>query len=469
MQQAKQPNIVLIVADDLGWNDVSYHGGPIPTPNLDHIAQEGIDLNRFYVCPVCSPTRAGLMTGRYPHRFDMHGSPMQFWETKGMPPSEYNLAQALADAGYARRMAIGKWHLGNSTVHFHPLRQGFTDYCGHYCGAIDYYTHERGGQIDWHRNYESINVPGYSTNLMSEEAVRFIEGAPEDDPFFLYVAYNAVHTPIQAEPEDVNAMTDAFEGAGEYGRQDLVGVDDVAYREYYERKGRADTSVHVGPEKAGGRDQVFFGMTKCMDDGIGRILAALEKRGMTENTLVLFFSDNGGTCNNYPLRGQKGTTREGGVRATAAAKWPARFPGGRKCDAMLSYVDVLPTFAAAAGLQKAWPKQLDGTDMLGVLAGTAPEPDRSLYLGRHLMFDLPTVTNRKWKLCGDELHDMESDMEEANDVAADHPDIVKELRAEAERYEKLWGRACRPVGMEEQKPPANWDMPDLPIDDPDPA
>jgi arylsulfatase B len=469
----RKPNILMIVADDMGWYDASYHGGPIPTPNIDRLTQQGMELDRFYVCPVCSPTRSGLMTGRYPHRFDMHGSPMQWWETKGVPPSEYTLVNALADAGYERRMAIGKWHLGNSSLAFHPLSRGFTEYYGHYCGMIDYYTHERGGEMDWHRDYESDHTKGYSTNLMTAEAIRFIENSRADDPFFLYLAYNAVHTPFQAEPEDEAAMEEAYRDAPVYGREDLVGIDDEAQIARAMERGlsREDAArhVHVGPEKAGGHGITFFGMTKCMDDGIGRVLATLERKGLAEDTLVLFFSDNGGMWNNYPLRGQKGTTREGGVRVAATMRWPGVIPAASKSGAMISYVDILPTFARVAGLESTFPKQLDGSDLFDVLTGAAPEPARALYLGRDLVSDVPTVTNRRWKLYGEELFDLEADVGETTNVAADHRDVVDELSEASIAFERLWGRACRPVGVERQEALPEWQMPDLPVDDPNPA
>lgn len=268
-------------------------------------------------------------------------------------------------------------------------------------------------------------------------------------------------------------MEEAYRDAPVYGREDLVGIDDEAQIARAMERGlpREDAArhVHVGPEKAGGHGLTFFGMTKCMDDGIGRVLATLERKGLADDTLVLFFSDNGGMWNNYPLRGQKGTTREGGVRVNATLRWPGVVPAGTSSAAMVSYVDILPTVARIAGLEASFPRELDGTDVLDVLTGAAPEADRTLYLGRDLVTEAPTVTNRRWKLYGEELYDLEADVGETTDVAADHHDVVDELREATVAYERLWGRACRPVGVERQEALPEWQMPDIPVDDPNPA
>ena len=195
--QASQPNIVLIVSDDQGWNDVSYHGGAIPTPNIDRIAQEGVQLERYYACPVCTPTRAGLMTGRYPIRFGMQRAVCRPFLKVGVPPAEETLPEMLGRAGYRYRGAAGKWHIGHAFRKYHPLNQGFNFYIGHYNGNIDYFTHFREGELDWHRGFEANFDEGYSTDLIADAAVDYIDRRAGDGPFFLYVPFNAPHTPFQ--------------------------------------------------------------------------------------------------------------------------------------------------------------------------------------------------------------------------------------------------------------------------------
>ena len=183
--QGDKPNIVIIVADDLGWQDVSFHGGDIRTPNIDRIAREGVELDRFYVAPVCSPTRAGLMTGRWPIRFGVMRTVFPPWRKGGLDTSEVTLADVLAKAGYEHRGVFGKWHLGHSDIKYHPLRRGFTEFIGQYNGAVDYFTREREGEMDWHTGYQSNYDKGYSTDLTADAAVRFIgKRAGGDAPFF---------------------------------------------------------------------------------------------------------------------------------------------------------------------------------------------------------------------------------------------------------------------------------------------
>lgn len=261
----ERPNILFIVADDLGWGDVSYHGSVIPTPNIDALAARGIEMNRFYTAPVSSPTRAGLMTGRYPSRFGIRKTVIPPWRDYGLDPEEQTLADMLAANGYAHRAIVGKWHLGHGRRAYYPLNRGFTHFYGCLNGALDYFTHEREGELDWHNDWESCRDEGYSTDLIADEAVRCIgEYAPEG-PFFLYVAFNAPHTPFQA-PED-------------------------------------EIAEHISPEKFAAltpREKdayTYRAMVTRMDKGVGRILEKLEKSGQLENTLVLFMSDNGGIPN----------------------------------------------------------------------------------------------------------------------------------------------------------------------------
>lgn len=421
------PNIVHIVADDLGSHDLAFRGAPFRTPRLDAFAREALELIRFYVSPVCSPTRAALMTGRYPNRMGLGGHPMQYDENKGLPPVEYTVAEALRDAGYHHRIAIGKWHLGNAATCFHPVRRGFTAFYGHYCGAIDYWTHERAGELDWHRGLAADRTPGYTTRLLTDEAVGFIQHVPAHEPFYLYLAYNAVHTPLQA-PEDTIRSYD--------------GAD-----------------LH-------GQNQIYAAMTTEMDTGIGRVLDTLAQRGFADNTLVIFHSDNGGVTqdglgSNGPFRGHKGTTYEGGIRVVALARWPRRWRGGRTCDALMGHVDLLPTFVAAAGAPLAAPNELDGINVLPLLDGTAPPPDRAFYPDR-VFAEQEAVVTQRWKLVGDELYDLEADPYETRNVAAQHPEIVARLREQRAVFQARSGPTYVPPGFPERKEsvPKDWAMPE---------
>ena len=339
-----QPNIVLIIADDLGWNDVSYHGGEIPTPSVDRIASEGVELDRFYACPVCSPTRAGLMTGRYPIRFGMQRAVCRPFLDVGVPAAEETLPEMLARAGYKQRGMAGKWHIGHAFRKFHPLNQGFTSFVGHFNGNIDYYTHHREGELDWHRGFDPNYDDGYSTDLIAEEAVRFIDRHSSAKPFFLYVPFNAPHTPLQV-PDQWLAPFAA-----------------------------------VADEKR----RIYMAMVAAMDAAIGEILDALDRTGVADDTLVWFASDNGGQAlaDNSPLRAGKGTVYEGGTRVAAALRWPRALEGnGRKVSGLMSYIDVWPTLRRVAGLgDSGGPGEaLDGEDVWDVIAGRRTPLERRLF------------------------------------------------------------------------------------------
>lgn len=417
------PNVVILVADDLGWADVGYHSGQVSTPNIDRLAREGLRLERFYAAPVCSPTRAGLMTGRYPDRFGMRSGVVQPTRMHGLPPEEETIAEVLARAGYTRRAAIGKWHLGHSSTRYHPLQQGFTHFYGHYNGAVDYFTHKRDGELDWHRDYASSYDQGYSTDLLAQEAVRFIRESPRDKPFLLYLAWNAVHSPMQAKREHLDRH--GYDPAAGIFREDTGGQQEGERdRASYGRIGNGNTIR-----------QTYLGMLDGLDEGIGRVLDALDQRGIAENTLVLFMSDNGGAPrfggNNEPLRGAKHSVYEGGVRVAALARWPARYTGGRQIDDVLAYIDVLPTLRGVVGASAPPAHPLDGVDVSDVLTGTRPASDRPLYLGGD------AVVTREWKLVGDQLFAIARDPSETTDVAARHPDVAARLEKELVRFRAM--------------------------------
>lgn len=438
------PNVVLIVADDLGWNDVGYQGGSIPTPHIDRIATEGLALGRFYTAVNCSPTRMGLFTGRYPIRWGLMNTVVRPWDARGLPPEETTLAELFGGLGYEHRALIGKWHLGCASRDLHPLRQGFTRFQGHYTGYIDYFDHTREGERDWHRDFEPFEEQGYSTDLIADAAVRFVREHASAGPFLLCVAFNAPHFPPQAPA----AYVERFGGVADERRR------------------------------------VYAAMVSCMDDGVGRIRAALDEAGVGDDTILWFLSDNGGApawgASNAPLRGEKSTVFDGGIRVPSAVRWPrGGLTGGRTVEELVAYVDVLPTLLAAAGTDASPPRPLDGVDVLDVLRGRASEPERDLFAYASLRTGQAAtggeglaVTTRDWKLVrfgprfdrdpdGERsalaLFRIREDPGETANVADEHPAVVQELLGRLRAF-----RALRPADAGEaspSEPPAGWSPP----------
>lgn len=411
--QAEKPNLLVIVADDLGYGDVGFNGNKaIPTPNLDKLASTGVNLTDFRSCPMCSPTRAGLLTGRWPIRFRVMNSVVPPWSTNGMPPAEVTIAELLAGAGYQKRGLVGKWHLGHARNELLPLAQGFTSFYGHYNGAIDYFDHTREGEVDWHRNAETVREEGYATDLLGAEAARFVREAKK--PWFLYVALNAPHSPFQAKPDDI-----------------------AKYK------------------RAGVAKPVYAAMVDSMDQAIGKMLDALEAQGTVSNTLVLFFSDNGGIPNagssNKPWRGAKLTVYEGGTRVCAAIRWPAGgLQGGRRFEQRMGYIDVLPTLLSAAGVKI--PSNIDGANCLPALQGKAKLPERAWFSYMHQNEQAHASVHRgPWKLVAHgnffeetpatppalELFNLEKDPAEATDLASREAAMVSKLHKELGEFGKL--------------------------------
>lgn len=423
-QVAKKPNIIIILADDLGWGDVGYHGSSIKTPNIDQLAKEGIVLNRYYTAAVCSPTRAGLMTGRYPDRFGLRSTVIPPWSEFGVNTDEVFLPQVLAEAGYKNRAILGKWHLGHAYLKYHPLKRGFTHFYGHLNGAIDYFTHKREGELDWHNDFKTSYDKGYSTDLIADEAVRNIKAYNGESPFFLYVAFNAPHGPLQAKEEDLlkygyDKSKPSFGKTGKEGSQ-----------------GRGNTPK-----------QTYSAMVTCLDYNIGRILQTLKDLKIDENTLILFHSDNGAAPgeggSSGELRGTKFTEWEGGVRAPAIIKWPAGFKGGRVSNEVTGFVDVMPTFLEIAGVESKQRNSFDGRSMMPFLTGNTGNIDRSLYLGSGAM------VNKEWKLIEgpssnphmklntDQLIHISVDVSEKKDVKDVQSAIYKAMKKELEKFNSI--------------------------------
>lgn len=358
---AKPPNILIFLVDDLGWSDVGFHGGSIPTPHIDRLAAAGTKLEAFYVQNLCSPTRAALLTGRYPIRHGLQLSVVRPWASYGLPLEERTLAEALRAAGYTTAI-VGKWHLGHVSSNYLPTQRGFDHQYGHYNGAIDYLEHTRDGGFDWHRDDQVCRDEGHATELIGNEAIRLIEQQPEDKPLFLYVPFNAPHTPLQAMERDLEAMQ---------------GVEPRNRR-------------------------VYSAMVLGVDRMIGQIMKTIESKGWSDQTLVVFSSDNGGPtgagATNGTLRAGKGTPYEGGVRAAAFATWPGVIPAGRKLNEPLHIVDWYPTLVSLAGGSLDQPLPIDGKNLWPALTKQASSPHEEILL--HAAPGVAAIRCGKWKLIG---------------------------------------------------------------------
>lgn len=407
-----QPNIVYIVADDLGWKDVGYHGSDIRTPNLDKLAEEGARLEQFYAQPMCTPTRAALMTGRYPFRYGLQTLVIPSGYTYGLPTDEWLLPQALKEAGYETAI-IGKWHLGHADAKYWPRQRGFDYQYGPLIGEIDYFTHEQHGVTDWYLNNKLLKEPGYSTTLLGNAAVTLIDGHNTAVPLYLYLAFNAPHAPYQAPQE---------------------------YLDQY--KNIADPSRRA-----------YAGSITALDDQVGRVVAALNQKGMRDNTLIVFQSDNGGTrnamfagegdmskvvipCDNGPYREGKGTLYEGGTRVPAFVNWPGHIKPGTVVDGMMHVVDTYPTLIGIAGAQLGKNKPLDGVDMWPTISQDKPSPRTEVIYNIEPF--RAGVREGDWKLIWRtplpqvvELYNIAQDPSEKNNLAAQYPEKVVELQKRA--------------------------------------
>ena len=428
--QTRPPNIVIIVADDIGYADFGFQGSTdIATPNIDRLARAGVRFTNAYVSgPYCSPTRAGLLTGLYPQRFGHEFNPTPMSGTAaGLPLGQLTIADRLREQGY-RTGLFGKWHLGFQPE-FHPMERGFDEFYGFLGGAHSYFETPDTGRLAIFDGKRPVSEPRYLTDAIADRAVDFIK-RNQAQPFLLYLAFNTAHTPMHATPP------------------------------YLER------FAHITDE----RRRTYAAMIAAMDDGVGRALDALREAGLDNQTLVFFFSDNGGptmagtsvnASSNAPLRGSKRQTWEGGIRVPFAMRWTGRLPENRVVEFPIIQLDVLPTALAAADIavQPEW--QLDGVNLLPYLAGTATgAPHDALFwrLGEHM-----AVRQGDWKLVyspegalrdvdhnvprdlsAAQLFNLADDLSESRDLAATHADKVKELAAlwltwDAQLAKPLWG------------------------------
>jgi arylsulfatase A-like enzyme len=421
-----RPNIVHIVADDLGWKDVGFNGATdIKTPHLDALALGGARLTQFYVQSMCTPTRAALMTGRYPFRYGLQTIVIPGPAGYGLDTNEWLLPQCLKEAGYTTAI-IGKWHLGHADPKYWPRQRGFDYQYGAMIGELDYFTHSDAGVLDWFRNNKPVKEKGYTTQLLGADAVKYIEQQDANKPFYLYLTFNAPHTPYQAP------------------------------REYVERYGHIPDPTR----------RTYAGMVSCLDDEIGKVVAALDKKGLRDNTLILFHSDNGGTrnamfagqmtdlskvklpCDNGPYRDGKGSLFEGGALVAACANWPGRIQP-RTVDGLIHAVDIYPTFARLAGASTARTKPLDGFNVWSTLAEGSPSPRNEIVYNVEPF--RAAVRQGDWKLIwrplipsSADLFNLAQDPYEKNNLAAAHPDKVSALHA---RIESLGREAAKPLGL----------------------
>jgi arylsulfatase A-like enzyme len=431
-EKAPRPHIVFLLADDLGWKDVGWHGSEIKTPNLDKLAMSGVRLEQFYVMHVCSPTRAALMTGRHPIRLGLQTGVVRPWATYGLSLEERTLPQALKEAGYTTAIT-GKWHLGHHERAYLPTRRGFDHQYGHYNGALDYWNHKRDGGLDWHRNDRALEEEGYTTNLIGQEAARLIREHDGTKPLFLYVPFNAPHSPLQA-PEEYLAK----------------------YEDIKERKRKT-----------------YAAMVNCVDDAVGRIVATLKEKGMEKDTLIIFSSDNGGPINlgatNGQLRGAKGTMYEGGLRVTAFANWPGKLEAGKVIEEPLHMVDWYPTLLKLAGASLEQKLPLDGKDIWPVLTQGKPTPHEHILLNAEA--DRGALRAGAWKivvtgklplekddLTGVELFNLEKDVSEKTNLVKEQPKVAQELLERLNQYARAavparGGRGARPANY---KAPRVW-------------
>ena len=424
------PNILLMMADDLGWNDVGFNGSAIETPAIDSLAAGGLRLDRYYAFSLCTPTRVAIMTGRSPLRFGILGPII---DHGGLPLEETTAGEIFREAGY-QTWYLGKWHLGHGKRAYFPNERGWDHSYGSLTGGLDHLSHNSDvlmGAPDWHRNGEPLEEEGHTTDLYTEEALRLLEHRDKNKPFFMYVSWNAPHTPLQAlEP----------------------------YLERYE---------HIDHEVR----RTYAAMVTHLDDSVASLIDALEREGLRRDTLVIYLSDNGGMpaggADNSPLHGGKGSPYEGGTRVPGLVNWLGTIEPGVLTQ-RVSALDWLPTLLSATGVTRAAAEPLDGFDMWPAIATgkTVERGDlvfgsrfgRALFRGKWKYVETvpgwlglggarrgpgqgppgrpggvgrpgPAGQGRPQQRSQQALYDVYADPTESNNLAAEHPDLVNELAA----------------------------------------
>jgi arylsulfatase A-like enzyme len=423
----RPPNLVLILSDDLGYGDISVYGSKsIPTPHIDALASGGTRFTSAYVTAAsCSPSRAGLMSGRYQQRFGFEfntsGAAITHRLHRGLDPAVPTLTDVLKKAGYATGM-FGKWHLGTQPQ-FHPQSRGFDEFYGFLAGAHSFFSAKN--DEPFHSTIMRGKTPlieaEYLTDAIARETVNFID-AHHDEPFFAYVPFNAVHTPIEATKKY---------------RDRFPGVRDETRRDYY-------------------------AMTSALDDAVGAIVAAIEKHQLTDDTLVVFLNDNGGPIytgvqSNGPLKLGKLFLFEGGIRVPMIMKWPGKVPAGALFEKTTSSLDMFPTACAAAGIQLPDEIQLDGKNLIPYVSGEASgSPHESLYWSNG-----PNIAVRSgdWKLVKSHDHvwlfDLSQDLGEENNLAKSRPEVVEQLEKEHGRWSSQMAKPAWPSKPNRRKVPVD--------------
>lgn len=463
------PNVVVILADDLGWGDVGYHNPLVVTPNLDQLATEGAKLERYYTAPICSPARMSMLTGRYPIRWGMQRRINENHVLRGLPRNQDTMPELFHREGYGYCSAMGKWHVGNEYSRNHPIHAGFDAWYGSISGGGDYFTHERLGERDWRLDFADRPQDDgiYQTDLIADHAVAEIQAHAGDvDPFLLFVGLHAPHTPNQAPQSWIN---------------------------YYCANAGLDCSDPVEFERAR-----HWALVTSMDEALGKVLDALDQEGIADETIVWFISDNGGQlpggADNSPLRGGKGMVYEGGIRVPSVVRWPGFVPPGLTVDSMVTVVDVLPTLHGMVGSivpNASQPlRPFDGKDVYFEILGLNGS-DRSFYtyLSRDNGVDaLAIVTTEakkvRWKATwnGDnfgpnwaantvpaELFDLDADPGETTDLKGQEPQVLNALLTELWAWRSL--RFSEGVGYPDplpDEPPGwaptpNWEFRDQPF------
>jgi arylsulfatase A-like enzyme len=407
---SRRPHIIYIISDDQGWKDVGFNGSDIKTPHLDALAKTGVQLEQFYALPMCTPSRAALMTGRYPFRYGLQTGVIPSGGDYGLATDEWLLPQALKEAGYKTAL-IGKWHLGHARKEFWPRQRGFDYSYGPLVGEIDHFTHASHGVVDWYRDNSLVNESGYDTTLFGRDAVWLISSHDPQTPLFLYLAFTAPHTPYQAPLEYLDKYKN---------------ISDPSRRAY-------------------------AAMITAMDDQIGMVVAALEQRGMRQDALIIFHSDNGGTRssifagesevkgelppNNGIYREGKGTLYEGGTRVCGLVNWPHHISPG-KASGLLHIVDMYPTLAAVAGAKLGKNMPLDGYNVWEHLSQGKESPRKEIIYniepfrggvrqGDSKLVWIALLPERV------ELYDISSDPSESMNLASKNASEVKKLQTRA--------------------------------------
>ncbi len=408
-----KPNLIVIMTDDMGYADVGFNGcKDIPTPNIDRLAEDGVRCTSGYVgYSVCGPSRAAFMTGRYGQRFGFERNPQYRTQdpNMGLPKEERTFGEALKPVGYTSGV-VGKWHLGAHPSN-HPLNRGFDYFYGHLGGGHQYMPemltlkdsyaakNESESYRTWiMKNHEAVPPRKYLTEEFSEAAVEFVE-ANQEQPFFLFLSYNAPHGPLQATDEYLKRFP-----------------------------------------KLSGKRKTYAAMVSCVDDGVGQLLDKLDELKLTENTIIFFLSDNGGPetkngSDNGVLRGGKGDAWEGGFRVPFAVQWKGVLPAGTTYDKPVSSLDIMGTIAELAGVKADPERSLDGVNLVPYLTGTNDgTPHKAIYLrkfdgGKYTVRSGDYKLHRKWKGAELELYDLEKDIGETTNVASQHPEKLRRLEA----------------------------------------